>query len=125
MLIKKVYRFCNENNLAIMFKFIEEGIDKIEVSLDEENWYNVEFEGDTSSVRIFQGFNPMQIVTVYYRWYIGDEMFSNNTTMVVNPQGYNMEIPIEHDITPDFRVKPKSGTIIEQINTIFLVDEGD
>jgi hypothetical protein len=112
MLIKKVYRFCNSNNLAVMFKFIEEGVDKIEVSLDEENWYDLEFEDEESSVKIFQGFTPMQIVDVYYRWYKGNEVFSNKTAIVVNYEGYEKTSNIQKENIPiDFKIRKKSGAL--------------
>ncbi len=110
MLINKVYRFCDENSLAIMFKFIEEGIDKIEVSLDEEIWYNLDFYNDgKSDVKIFQGFEPLQLVEVYYRYTKNKIIHNNKVTVRINPVGYNIEPSIDYTTFPYFKNENKNG----------------
>ncbi len=118
MLINKVYRFCNENSLAIMFKFIADNITSIEVSLDNENWSPVDFEGDISDVKIFQGFQPMQVVDVYYRYLQNGCLHSSQICMVVNPENFkNNDNPnIDYSIPIDFRPKPKIGVLIPIIH---------
>lgn len=68
MLIKRVSRFSSNTDLAIMFKFIENDVSKIEISLDNQNWKELGFQGDKSDVYIFQGFKQHEIIKINYRY---------------------------------------------------------
>ena len=111
MLINKVYNFCNETSLAIMFKFIEEGITSIEVSLNNEDWESISFNNGESDVKIWEELEPFSMVEIHYRYVKDDVVFKESFTTPLNIEEYTPTDHVDYSIPVDFRDKNKSGAL--------------